>query len=148
MDALIKWMVRRFTPSPSGNGCSVNNFSSNHPCCQMVSAAFKYVSQAAATTFSIPSVFILLRWVQNSHVGCPAEFGFQTRKLKQLLKYTFCKRFLSKFSEVCLNQAEKLTPLHRVLHCFRLKANSFASTQKSKRNFASKRRPWSFLLFS
>ena len=34
---------RHTKPSPFQNGCSSKNISSNHPCCQIASAAFKYV---------------------------------------------------------------------------------------------------------
>ena len=48
MDALEKWMIFQFTPHHtkpplSQNGCSSKNFSSNHPCCEIASAAFMFV---------------------------------------------------------------------------------------------------------
>ena len=63
----VDWMLWKMDdqpdhtiPPPSQSGCSPQNFFSNHPCCLMVSAAFKFVPQPAATTFAFPSVCILL----------------------------------------------------------------------------------------
>ena len=58
-------------PPPYQNCCYPIKFSSNHPCCPIVSAAFKYVPQPTVTTFAFSSVFILLlllmyTWLLNS----------------------------------------------------------------------------------
>ena len=63
MDALKKWMISglHYTkPPPSQSGCSLKNFSSNHPCIDGYSAAFKYVPQPAATTFSYTPLLSLI----------------------------------------------------------------------------------------
>ena len=66
---LAEWMLRKnrwssgshhIKPPPSPNGYSSNNLSSNHPCCQMASAAFKYIPQTAAKTFAFSSVWFVL----------------------------------------------------------------------------------------
>ena len=72
MDALKKMLIHA-TPNhqaPSQNWLAPKIFASNHPCCQMNCAAFKYLPQSAATAFSLSSVFILLLWSKLNRI-CP-----------------------------------------------------------------------------
>ena len=76
-------------PPTSPNGCSSKNYSSNHPCCNMAGAAFKYVPQTAATTF-IPSLLSdsspmgILQWK-----GTKGTLKTKlSQKLKKILKQT------------------------------------------------------------
>ena len=73
MDALEKWMIIWFTPYQTTTlpKCSPKNFCSNHPCCLMFSAAFKYVAQITETTFAFlfchyPSSMVTIYYITDN----------------------------------------------------------------------------------
>ena len=80
-----KWMIIWFTPYQTTNlpkwmfSPLKKNFSSKHPCCKMVSAAFKYIPLRAAMIFAFPSVFI------------PSSMPALNKQLFKLFYYIFAK---------------------------------------------------------
>ena len=61
-------------PPTHQNVCSPKNFCSNHPCCLLVSAAFKYFPQTTVMTFDFTSVFVLLLLYDRTYSLCVLLF--------------------------------------------------------------------------